>query len=228
MSLYSVASAPRRRIVRADDGRRVSAASFLVPMSLADEANPGAPYTDRLDAARQSGYDEGYRAALAEVAAGEASGRAAQLRRVSDALVQTAGAVADARVDAVKVAATEAVDLAFQLTEAILQRELEVGPGVADAVRRAIALAPEDQHLEVRIHPHDPIDPAELESVVPGVLIKVLPDPRIERGGCVVTAGPCRIDAQIGPALQRARDVITELYPAVERTTAPAEARLAG
>jgi flagellar assembly protein FliH len=219
MSSYSVAQGPRRRILRGNDGgRRVSAASFIVPMAVPDDENPGAPFPDRLDAARRSGYDEGYRAALDEVAAAEATGRAAQMRRMADALVQTARAVTEARVEAVQVAATEAVELAFQLTEAIVQRELEVGPGVVDAVRRAVALAPEDQDLEVRVNPDDPIDPAELESIVPGALIKVLLDQRVERGGCIVTAGPCRIDAQIGPALERARDVIAELYPSVDRS----------
>jgi len=157
------------------------------------------------------------------VAAAEASGRAAQLRRVSDALVAAANALAEARVDTVQVAATEAVELAFQLTEAVLQRQLEVGPGAIDAVRRALALAPEDEHLEVRVHPEDPIDSSELELVVPAGTFKVLADPRVERGGCVVTAGPCRIDAQIGPALQRARDVIKELYPTARQTEDRAE-----
>jgi flagellar assembly protein FliH len=38
--------------------------------------------------------------------------------------------------------------------------------------------------------------------------VKVVHDPAIEIGGCVVEAGPCRIDAQVGPAMERARALI--------------------
>ena len=40
--------------------------------------------------------------------------------------------------------------------------------------------------------------------------ITVVADPTVERGGCVMTAGPTRIDAQIQPALDRVRQILLD------------------
>ena len=50
------------------------------------------------------------------------------------------------------------------------------------------------------------------KALVVDANVKVVSDPSVEIGGCVVDAGPCRIDAQVGPALRRARELISELY----------------
>lgn len=201
-----------RRILRSDDRRLADVTAFVA-------THPGSgPVTvaARIDEARQNGYTEGYQAALGEIAAAEAAGRAAQLRRVADAFVAAADGVTAARVDAVQVAATEAVELALQLAEALVQREIEGRNGAADALRRAIAIAPDDeQAMELRIHPDSSISEDEIRAIAPGVALTVVNDARIEAGGCVLTAGPCRIDAQIGPALDRARAALIDLYPAV-------------
>lgn len=214
MTLSSVGSPGRRRVLRGDDGHRATVARLVVPVPGPLSANPAASITEHLDDARREGYEAGYRDALAEVGAAEAAGRAAQLRRVADAVVDAARALTEERASAVRVAADEAVELAYQLAEALVQRELSTGRSGSDSVRRAVALAPSGHDLEVRIHPADAIEPGEIDSLLPGVEVKVIPDPAVEPGGCLLTAGPCRIDTQIGPALARARQIIAELRPA--------------
>jgi flagellar assembly protein FliH len=203
----------RRRIMRGGDGLEAASASLLVDMPRVGAGNGTGSSRDLLADARQEGYQEGYQAALGEIAAAEATGRSAQLRRVADSLVAAAGQLAEARVQAVQLGAVEAAELAYQLAEAFLQRELTIGQPVLDAVTRALGLVPDGEDLIVRLHPGDAIDPAELAALAPDVSMRIVPDPKVEPGGCVVVAGPCRVDAQIGAALARARQVLSELYP---------------
>ena len=195
------------------DAVDASSASLLVDVPVALHGEGVASMHDLLDQARQEGRDEGYRAAMAELAAAEAAGRAAQLRRVADAVVAAAEQVGRTRRELVEMGASEAAELAWQLAESVLQRELAVGRPVLDAVARALQLVPEDEDLIIRLHPDDAVDPEELAAMVPDAAVRVVADPKVEPGGCVVVAGPCRIDAQIGPAMERARAVLAELYP---------------
>ena len=203
----------RRRILRRDDTASVSSAAFLVDVPGKGHQGSGNGLQDMIDAARQAGRDEGYRAAMEELAAAEASARSVQLRRVADALVSAAASVHEARVEAVQMGAAEAAELAYELTEAFLQRELNIGRPHIEALARALQLVPDEDDLVVRLHPNDVLAPEELKDMIPEANVRVVADPRVESGGCVVVAGPCRIDAQIGAALERARRVLAELYP---------------
>lgn len=204
----------RRRILRRAEGAVAPSAAFLVdvPSGVRDPSGNG--LKEMVEQARREGYEDGYRAATAEMAAAEASGRSAQLRRMADALVTAATDVHDSRRQLADEAAADAAQLAYALAEAFLQRELAVQESIVDAVARALSLIPEEQDVIVRLNPVDVISPEELQSLVPDATVKVLGDPRVEIGGCVVVAGPCRIDTQVGPALERARQVLAEMYPA--------------
>lgn len=206
----------RRRILRRTEGFNEVAhsAALLVDVPVGMRDTGGHGLQEMLDQARREGHDEGYRAATAELAAAEASGRSAQLRRMADALVAAAALIHDTRRQLTDEAAADAAQLAYSLTEAFLQRELAVQESVVDGVARALSLIPEEQDVIVRLNPIDLVDPSELQTLVPDASVKVLADPRIEIGGCVIVAGPCRIDTQVGPALERARRVLDEMYPA--------------
>lgn len=205
----------RRRILRGGDGVEALSASLLVnvPAGAAVPAGAGPGLNEMLENARREGFDEGYRAATAEAAAGEAAGRMAQLRRMADALSDAATEVRESRHTAVTLGAAEAAGLAYDLAAAFLQRELTVGRPVVEAVVRALALVPEEQDLVVRLNPDDSISLEELAELVPDAAVKILADPRVETGGCVIQAGPCRIDTQLGAALDRVRHILVEAYP---------------
>lgn len=206
--------APHRRILRNGDGAHAPAAALIVEVpGAAGASGTGPSLAEMLEQARREGREEGYRAAMGEMEAAEAAGRAAQLRRVVDALVQAAAELARTRAEAVSVAGAEAAELAYDLAEAFLQRELVLDrPGI-DAVARALALVPENEDLVVRLNPAELISPDELALLVPDAAVKVIADPRVESGGCLIQAGPCRIDTQLGAALDRVREVLAEVYP---------------
>jgi flagellar biosynthesis/type III secretory pathway protein FliH len=203
-----------RRIFGADDGRHASAASLLVEVSAGAAVDEGDSLADLLEQARKQGREEGYRAAASEMAAAEAAGRAAQLRRLADSVIATATALAETRRKVVSMAAAEAAELAYDLAQAFLQRELSVGRPAVEAVTRAMALAPEGEDLVVRLNPQEVLSAEELQEELVrarDATIRVVADPRVEPGGAVLTAGPCRIDTQLGSALERAQQLLDQL-----------------
>jgi flagellar assembly protein FliH len=95
--------------------------------------------------------------------------------------------------------------LAVEIAAALVGHHLEVGEcGGDDAVTRVLRLAG-DEPVTVHLHPDDA---AVLSPALAGRLAAVVADPSIELGGCVADCGPRRIDAQIGPALDRMREVL--------------------
>jgi flagellar assembly protein FliH len=234
----------RVRILRGPESRRAAATTLAMDLpadtsgrtdgSVGSPSLPaGAPATmaDRIETARAEGYAAGYEAATADAAGGQEAARAAQLARFSDALIAAAAAAAAVRAEMVRDLEAEAVHLAFELAEAIVRRELTLSHCVSvEALRRAIGLVPHGEDVLVRVHPGDVVDPQELVAMLPEAVVKVVSDPAVEQGGCVVEAGPCRIDAQIGPAIERARALLaaTTGVPSTEPTTMASTADDAG
>ena len=99
---------------------------------------------------------------------------------------------------------------ALTLVEEVFARELAVvrRPGI-DALRRALALSPADGPTVVRLHPDDleRIPAAVLEQVPDTV--RVVGDDTVERAGAIAETGVCRVDAQLGPAMDRVRAVLS-------------------
>ena len=63
----------------------------------------------------------------------------------------------------------------------------------------------------VRVHPDGGIGVAEIEQLAADPRVTVVHDPDVEAGGCLVSVGPCHIDAQIAPALARVRACLESL-----------------
>jgi flagellar assembly protein FliH len=165
-----------------------------------------------------AGFADGYAAGLASAAV-DAAARAeqAELQRRAASAAATAEvdsaldvlstvARALAERDRLSIAEVEDVvaDLALQVARAVLDRELALSadPG-AEAIARALALAPEDCSAVVRLHPLDAVVTRDLGSLGAGRSIVLVADPDVARGGCVVEAAGRRIDAQIETALER-------------------------
>jgi flagellar assembly protein FliH len=138
---------------------------------------------------------------------GERGADRARLRHQLDAL-----AVAAARVDTDLAAhraelATAAVELALDIAEAVIGRELAVArdPG-ADALRRALADVPGTMAVTVRLHP---ADLAGLDhDVVAGRPLTLVGDPGLERGDARVDSETTSVDATVATALARVREVL--------------------
>jgi flagellar assembly protein FliH len=161
---------------------------------------------ERVDAARSEGYDEGYRAGLEAARVSREAARQEALRKGADALHQAAAAIEAGRVDAIAVVEEDAATLAVELTRTLLDHELSQTDNlVSAAIRRALRLTAPGEDLVVRLHPDEIIEATELQAFVTDCRITVMPDESVEHGGCVIDAGPCRIDAQIESALGRVR-----------------------
>jgi len=103
--------------------------------------------------------------------------------------------------------AAQAVELALQIAEAVLGRELAtVDDPAADALRRALARVPDDVKVTVRLHPADraDLDP----SVLGGRSVTIEADPSLARGDAVVETDSGLVDAGVGAALARVREVL--------------------
>ena len=158
---------------------------------------------------RRAGFDAGYADGLA---AGRAAAEAEQEARRAELDAQQAhtavllAAIADAagRIDARQAAAFgdvahEVAEAALALAAAVIGRE----PAIAvTSVAQALALVPGAIDPVVRLHPDD----VAIVQVPDGV--RVVADPTVGPGGCMVDAGDTRVDGRIDAALARARNAL--------------------
>ena len=164
-----------------------------------------------------TGWAEGRRVAMAKAAeeaeavrraavAAEARRNAEHLQALAalDAVLDQARARLGEAVDAL---AGQTVEVALELTRAVLGREVATAtdPG-GDALRRAMALVDPHVSATVRLHPDDraALDPAVLE----GRDIAVVDDPGLARGDAVAETDETLVDATIDAALARVREVL--------------------
>jgi flagellar assembly protein FliH len=160
-----------------------------------------------VEAGRRAGYDDGYRAGveagLAETARTR-NGLTAEARALMASLADAAAALRARHVQSAAEVEAQIVQAALTLAEAVIGRELAVAasPG-ADALARAMKAAGPERPVVVRLNPDDL---GLLDEVPDGV--KVLADATIPSGGAVAEAGDWRVDAQVGPALERAKAVL--------------------
>jgi flagellar assembly protein FliH len=96
--------------------------------------------------------------------------------------------------------------LAFAVVEALLGRELALAanPG-REAVARVLALDEGMQPATVRMNPTDIAAFGEDDL---GRVVSVVADPAVEPGGAVVEIGRATLDAQLGPAVERVREIL--------------------
>ena len=188
----------------------------LPPLSaLRDRAEEAAERSMRL---REDGYVAGYQAGLD--AAAEDVAREISEHRTAAARLTTAASALEAAVrdlaarDA--LALDELTDEAFrvgvELAVELVGRELRaMDEPVREAIGRALTLLPERGTPVVRVHPADlatATEAVEAELLVWHGDASVVPDHGVERGGCVVEVGDCRIDAQLSSAIDRLRAVL--------------------
>ena len=98
---------------------------------------------------------------------------------------------------------------AYDLATALVGRELESSvPPVRDAVRRALAMLPDDGLITVSAHP---VDVAALTDIVlgsDGRTIRVVADADIEPGSCVAESGRTHVNASLANALARVQQAL--------------------
>ena len=209
---------PRTRILRGAAASRIRGVSMDADLSLLRPILPPSAQTVQAaeDAARalreeasRVGYEDGYaagRARAREDAAAELSTLSAGVVSALDAVESAAAALTARSAAEVADAERHVIALAVQIAETILGRELDTCDAPArDALTRALQLAPPRTDATARLHPDDLTTMGDLEALRGDRTVTLVADPAVERGGCVLDVGPCRIDAQVGPALARVR-----------------------
>jgi|SRR5581483_3283686 len=196
-------SSSRVRVLR---GHSVRTGVSPLDVEIAAPSAPVDPAAARAE--EQRGYDDGFRAGMAE---GLAAGRAAAAHETAAVLARLemlGRGLAEAAEELRRRQGLELAGLedtlartAFDLAAAVVGRELALSaaPG-ADALARALALVPAGCVAVARLHPDDVAALGEVSGAV-----TVIADPAIEPGGCILEVGDSRIDAQLGPALDRVR-----------------------
>jgi len=128
----------------------------------------------------------------------------AALRRAAD-LLEESVEVACAAVE------SRTVDIALQLAEAVVGRELvsAADPG-ADAVRRALRLLPDGVPATIRLCPadHATLHGTAATGVLDRPSTSVVPDASLSRGDAVLETTDTVVDATVSSALARVREVL--------------------
>lgn len=164
------------------------------------------------DEAARMGYEDGFAAGQRDALAQARTQAEDATQAVQQALAALDAAAARLRSEqSVTVADVEqhVVTMALSIAEAVLGREVAAAAAPArDALVRALALAPRGVAAVARLHPADARTIGDVAALAADRTISIVADPSVEAGGCVLDAGPCRIDAQVGPALDRVREAL--------------------
>lgn len=169
-------------------------------------------HAQQLAAAMRVAREEGLRLARVEIDAAVAAHDAASrdLAQVTQALSSAVEQLRTRDRDDLAEIERQAVVFAVELAGSLVGRELErCDDQLVASIDRSIALVPERGLVMVRVNPTDVAaarasteNRAEL-----GGRIEIVADTSIAPGGCVAVVGPLRVDAQLGPALDRVRAV---------------------
>ena len=174
------------------------ASGGFAPGSAAAQAQPPEPVDvdAALRAARQAGYQDGYRDGLAALESFKLS-FAQQMSGQFVPLLNAFGAQLDAHEQ--QIAATVA-QVATQLARQVVRSELAVRPELVTEVAReavnAVLLSARD--IVVHVHPDDhELISAEAGEALASRGARLVPQPGVERGGCLVETDAGVVDARI-------------------------------
>jgi flagellar assembly protein FliH len=138
---------------------------------------------------------------------------AVQIDRAIAAFATAAANLENRAIPAVRDIEDAIVDTALMLAEAVLGREARTAtdPG-REALARALALAPEQRPVTVRLNPADRmtigLSDGTTELVMDGRLITLVDDRTLQPGDAVAVCDATTIDARLGTALERVREVL--------------------
>jgi len=170
---------------------------------------------ERLKQEEEEAFNKGWKTGYAE-GAGKAEEEFSRKIRDAEELVNTA---VEERERIVAGSEQEIIKLAIAVAEKIIGRELETGrETIADMVKRAVAKAADREELTVRVNPDnmDSVINAKEDIVrsIKGVgKIKVLADPAVSPGGCVVEGSSGMVDARIESQVAEIEQALAEVNP---------------
>jgi flagellar assembly protein FliH len=199
----------RGRILR---GAAVTAAPADMSAIASASARRLVVHPDVVEAARREGFEAGFAEGFQE-GYDDGLSRARDHTQLLAQLVQRLSDAADALLTRETTAREEiendVVETAFTIAEALVGHALaQPDERARAAIARALALAPEQGLVTARLNPAD-VAVIEPERLATGRAIEFVADPSVLPGDCVIDVGACRVDARIGAALERVREVLS-------------------
>jgi flagellar assembly protein FliH len=183
--------------------------------------DPAERQAQQLRAARQSGYQDGYRDGLVALE-GFKQSFASQTTTQVGALVRSIGE----QLDALQQEMARAVaDTAAALARQVLRSELALRPEcVATVAEQAIdALLLSARHIVLRVHPDDhALIAGHSAEAIAARGARVVSDPQVARGGCRVDSDIGLVDATIDERWRRAVAALGSALPWQATAAAPA------
>jgi flagellar assembly protein FliH len=161
-----------------------------------DTPNHEAELKQQMRQAFEAGRREGETAARQKLEA--------EVRELTTQLAQAAADVASARIDAIRRAETDLLQLSIEIARRILHRELSIDPSaLAGLIRAALEkLAAQEVH-RVRVHPeHAALVRSCLGQTGRAENIEVVSDPALPRGGAVFESARGSLDASVETQLR--------------------------
>ncbi|WP_242445711.1 FliH/SctL family protein [Chromatium okenii] len=162
----------------------------------------------------QAGYDAGNALALQRAAVEEEAREQRELalrdqqeemlKVAVQALENIAHALSDPLADSVDALEPELLLLVTTLARQVILEELQQRPElIVTVLREALKQLPSRNHpLRIHLHPDDQVI-LEVYAKTADETMTWLPNPTIERGGCIVESGASRIDATVETRLQQ-------------------------
>ena len=218
--------AERTPVLRGTVAESATAATFGVDLRRESPVD-SAPVERAKQQARTAGYAEGWaqgqRAAAIEAQAAAERARTAEQahdQRRTAALAQAVNALGRAvtgletqLMPTLQELQEAVLAHAFELAEAIIGRALADPEGRgADALRRAMAAAPQEGEITVSLHPDDYRNlvgsATDADYNYGGRPVRLRPDPGLHPGDAVAETGTTTVDASIAAAVQRAREAL--------------------
>lgn len=218
----------RNPVLRGSVADTAAAAQFAVDLRGGEMPQIDSEASERArQQARTAGYAEGWAQGQREaaVAADEAADRArtaeqAHEQRRAAALAQAVNALGRAVTELETQLMPTFSELqevllanAFELAEAIVGRSLDDPQRRgADALRRAMAAAPEGGDLVVHLHPDDfrtlVGESGQTDFDYEGRQVSLRPNPALQPGDATAQTGMASVDATIAAAVARAREAL--------------------
>ena len=158
---------------------------------------PAAPAIEELlSAARQGGYQDGYRDGMEALDAFKKSFAQQMSAQIGELVRSFSADFEDLEVRMAETLARCAVELARQVVRTELQQQPEAVARVAhDAVEALLISA---RHIRVRVHPEDlPLVEQGAGEELKAREAQLIPDPAIARGGCKVDSDISSVDATL-------------------------------
>ena len=174
---------------------------------------------ERLEAQRREFAQERDAAYQSGFLAGEQKGREEGIEHIRPAmelLQDWAQIIKSEKEELVRRYEKDVVELAFQISEKILAREIQTQPeAIIDSVRAGLRKIVNAEEITLRVNPEDmkvleSVQDELSKDLSKGHPLRLQSDPSVNRGGCVFETENGILDGQLDSQLNRLRTLLAE------------------